>query len=308
MDERQLTPHSASDWLPPSGLGESAKPSDRPQPVTLDEAPGAAETAHRRSRGLAGVSVGLAILAGLAFGLLASGLLTEDAGLAPSAAGGDASLAEPRSDDAAAAAAAARRLIHRGISSRGIVEIGALSPSEASWLATAAQVRDERLDARGVVRTEVGPQGTLSLYPIDSDDRYGYLVRAAAVGAILVNIDNRAGGGRKGERRGRAGEDLRTGLSQLRAVVDGLDGSLYRRSRKLHGLVSGFASKVATDVESRQTTPVQLPAPATADVGRSITRTLNRAAHAAGTGDRVRAQRLLRSVDRRLDAIRQLTP
>ena len=290
MQERDETPESASGWLPEVDLGEPPEEPSAERGETV--APSGRRSLKGRLKG-PGLGALTAIAIGVAVAL--SGALGSS-GEETAAQTGTDGPAQPDADEATAD----RRSIHRGVTAIGLVELGELEPSEGAVLATAAQRRDERIDSRKPQPDSIGPDGSLSLYPIDNDDRYGYLVRIAALATLFGELNSRTDRIRSTAQLAPAEEELKTLVSQMEALVSGLDGSLYKRSKRLHTIVTKGVAQAEDLVDAGRAGELRAAGAELGELGRSIEAALRSAADAASASDPERAMVHLAAVDRRV--------
>ncbi len=277
MDGRKTTSSDPSGWLPPADLSGGSRRvggSQTEHGGTPGVDPDSERPRQNGRRALTGVLVGAAIAGGIAFGLLSRG--------------GESGAGNPGETLSSA------ELLPRAQFPR--VELaGVLGPSEALSLAVEVQTQDQRSADRGEPAiVGRGPDRVI---------RAQYILRLAAVGAVLRELGRKASRVRDAAGLGREDDRVREALQRLDAVAGDFEDSINRRSRDLDARVAATIAGMEERLDPGREEEVRHLGRRLSAVGGSITRTLREAAAAAADGKTIQAARLFAKADRRLAAV-----
>ena len=284
MDGRKTTSSDPSGWLPPADLSGGSRRvggSQTEHGGTPGVDPDSERPRQNGRRALTGVLVGAAIAGGIAFGLLSRG--------------GESGAGNPGETLSSA------ELLPRAQFPR--VELaGVLGPSEALSLAVEVQTQDQRSADRG--EPAFDPEITNSVGPATKTPiRAQYVLRLAAVGAVLRELGRNASRVRDAAGLGREDDRVRETLQRLDAVAGDFEDSIYRRSRDLDARVAATIAGMEERLGPGREEELRHLGRRLSAVGGSITRTLREAAAAAADGKTIQAARLFAKADRRLAAV-----
>ncbi len=271
-------PTSQSSWLPSADLGESpADPLDRRTRAgaTANPRPGQQRPPGRGAAVF--VLVGVSLAVGATIGVVAGG-----GNGSPGAADDTISAFDEQPS--------------------GEPIAGAVGPSKALTLAVAVRTEDDRASDRGRpafdpdVEASVGPTTTTPI-------RAKYVLRLAAVGALLRELGREASGIRDAAGLDREDERVRELLQRLDAVAGDFEDSIYRRSRDLDTVVAATIAATQERLGAGREEELRRLGRRLSALGGSITRKVEDAAAAAVDDETIRAGRLFEKADRRLAAL-----